>query len=118
MEVGKGGHPVRSQKVLSGHAFVIKKLTVPVRVRNLCTSGCQFEHSTSVQANLDMEKVIQKWTPLDQPKTALRIRFRNQTTDGSRPDAKPIYGFILALKGLIRAQVDLRLHTGLRIRFD
>ena len=118
VEAGQGDHLVTSQKVLSGYVFVIKKMTVPVQVRNLCRKGGRFEHSMRVQANIDMERVGQKGIPLDQPKTDLRIRFRNQTTHGLRPDATPIYGFLLALKSLIRAQVDLRLHTGLRIRFD
>ena len=118
VEAGKGGYLVRSQKVLSGYVFVIKRCTVPVHLRNLFTNGGRFEHSTGVQANIDMEKVSQWGISLDQPKTALRIRFRNQTIDCSRPDAKSIYGLILALKSSIRVQGDLRLHMGLSIRFD
>ena len=111
-------HLVRREKMLSGNAFVIKTVTVPVHVRNLFTNGGRFEHPTSVQANTDMEKTSQEGTPLDQPKRVLRIRLRNQTTDRSRPDAKPVYGLISDLKSSIHVQVDLRSHTGLRIRFD
>ena len=60
VEGGKGGHPVTSQKVLSGNVFVIKNLMIPVQTRNLGTNGSRFEHSTIVQANIDMEGVSQK----------------------------------------------------------